>query len=563
MVSDAPSKDVARNIIAEDIKKSENGKFDLMGIEKLFAPEVSFINFDDFIIGNNNSTIIAPSRYPGVSFYSPYNNNNTWLTYTFRNSSPNSLIVGYMLPPDPQGNSYIASSDQMVIDFAQPAKDVTFLWGNQFGQYNSGQIRIYSDNNQLVATVGVGVGNYWTNIALSQYSQRIKRLILIRPPVNDATFGHIHLDNFQYNTVTTASPIGFLDGVNIQQGVALGWSRDPDNPSASNSVDCYVDGTGQTAFIGRVVANLASPDLPPPGSHRFSMPVPMNFRDGNNHQMYCYGLDVTGGDPPFLLSGSPKTFKFNPPTGNLDLVTTPDGEAKGWSTDPDLPNQPNRVHFYINAPAGSPGAIFAGETIANIPRSDVGNHGFSYSIPPQFRDGVPHNIYAYGIDLTGDQSKPLGGNPKTFTLSPQVQSVAFDAINNQIVNGQLTSSEVDIPTHGYYSQRIFPDKKNPNDTVNHKQLQVKAVVGRPNITVYFKNYDVDDPSGNSIIDDNGNDGNDNHEGRTVGGVYPPFARGNLSSPSAVTNSEGDAIVYFTVTSHAGDNFRVEIGRAHV
>lgn len=309
-----------------------------------------------------------------------------------------------------------------------------------------------------------------------------------------------------------------------------------------------------------MLANLSSPNVPPPGSHRFLLPIPMQYRDGNPHQINCYGLDVTGGDPPTLLTGSPKTFKFNTPIGYFDSVST-DGDATGWSLDPDVPRQSNTVHFYIGGPAGA--VPIAGIVTADIERPDVnkvtnypGNHGFSFSIPAQYRDGNPHTIYAYGIDLTGDLNKPLGGNPKTFNINPSVQSVVFGSITNETINNELTNSELDRPAYGFPSQRIFPDRKFPTDEVNHKRVRVKAVVGKPNVTVYFKNYDVDDPSNDSIIDDNGIAGDDNHMGRTIGGVYPFFARGLLSSASAQTNANGEAIVYFTVASNAGDNFRV-------
>jgi hypothetical protein len=262
--------------------------------------------------------------------------------------------------------------------------------------------------------VPVNVGSFWTSISLNQFSQRIKKLVLVRPPVSDTARGHIYIDNFQFTPVTTVSPEGFLDGVNLQQAKAFGWSRDPDNLSAANFVDCYVDGmAGQGTPIGRVTANIASPDV---GNHRFEIAIPTNFRDGNNHQLFCYGIDIAGGDPNAQLGGSPKTFKFNTPIGNFDGIDA-DGNASGWSSDPDLPNQPNTIHFYLNAPAGSPGSEYVGLTVADNYRMDVGNHGFNFSIPAQYRDGAEHRIYAHGIDLTGDLNKLLGGNPKTFNIT--------------------------------------------------------------------------------------------------------------------------------------------------
>ncbi len=305
------------------------------------------------------------------------------------------------------------------------------IWGRDSG-YGSAAIHIYDNAYQLVASVPVNFGGAtWTSVSLNQYyAGRIKRIILVRPTVFNELYGHIFVDNFQFTPITTVSPIGNLDSVSIQNAAAVGWSVDPDTPSASNVVHCYINGT----FAGATPANLPSPDVPHPGNHRFSFPIPLQYRDGVQHSISCYGLDVTGGDPNFLLTGSPKTFKFNPPIGYQgDFIQ--DGVATGWSLDPDVPLQSDRVHFYVNGPSGGGGTLI-GDIWANIPRPDVnqvtgypGNHGYEFSIPAQYRDNQPHTLYAYGIDLTGDVNKVLLASPKTFNLSPSnVTSVSFEEI---------------------------------------------------------------------------------------------------------------------------------------
>lgn len=546
---------------SENIKNDISNKFaenissNKFNLEKLVEPEANLINFDDLIFSDiDNSVVISPNRYAGVAFYSP--NAQTWLTHFRRYSYPNSLIVGNMYA----GSYDIHSVSSLHIDFAQAAQDVSFIWGTD-GGYNSGQVYIYNESNQLVTTVPVNFSGYqWISLSLNQYHQRIKKIILVRPSVTNTIFGHIHLDNFQFTPVSTSSPVGYLDGVSITNPIgAFGWSVDPDNNSAGTFVDCYVDSVTSANFIGRVIANNPSPDLPQyPGGHRFRMTIPNQYRDGNQHQMYCYGLDVTGGDPPTLLTGSPKTFRFFAPTGAIDGVDA-DGYAYGWSRDPDIPAQSNTVHFYID---GFTSAGFAGTTNADIPRSDTlpGNHGYRFYIPAQYRDNQPHTIYAYGIDLTGNQPKILQGSPKHFNLSPEVLSVRFESIYNEVIASELVYSEIDRPSQNFNTQRIFPDRLNPNDTVNHKKVRVRASVGRPNVRVYFKNFDVDDPTDDETIDDNGIDGNDNREGRTIiygqPNPYPPSAAGTLSATSVLTDANGEAVVYFTVTKQPGDNFLV-------
>ena len=101
--------------------------------------------------------------------------------------------------------------------------------------------------------------------------------------------------------------------------------------------------------------------------------------------------------------------------------------------------------------------------------------------------------------------------------------------------------------------RMFPDAAEPGG--NPRQVvRVKATVGdlapgekRDGHMVYFKSFDVDDPSANTgPIDD---------EGQTQDNRGTP-PEGNLNPGFAVTNAQGEATVDFTVTMNPGDNFRV-------
>lgn len=122
-----------------------------------------------------------------------------------------------------------------------------------------------------------------------------------------------------------------------------------------------------------------------------------------------------------------------PTIGYLDSVNAASRRAVGWALDPDSPNTSILVHFYIGGPAGS--VPLAGQVIANIPRPDVnaatglpGDHGFSFLIPAQYYDGQPHQIWAYGIDTSGNgsQNSLLTGSPITFTIQPLPPPTKYD-----------------------------------------------------------------------------------------------------------------------------------------
>jgi len=99
-------------------------------------------------------------------------------------------------------------------------------------------------------------------------------------------------------------------------------------------------------------------------------------------------------------------------------------------------------------------------------------------------------------------------------------------------------------------KRIFPDKKACDDPYpdRRKIVTVKATItpAIDNRHVYFKDFDVDDPSSDiAPIDENGSVGGDNYGGA-----------GSLSTNDAVTNGSGEARVRFAVTMNPGDNFRI-------
>jgi hypothetical protein len=133
------------------------------------------------------------------------------------------------------------------------------------------------------------------------------------------------------------------------------------------------------------------------------------------------------------------------PIGAFDPIAA-DGIIKGWSIDPDNKTASNQVHIYIGGPAGTSGVTPIG-IVTNVLRADVntannttGNHGFTHTIPAQYRDGVAHSVYIYGIDLTDStRSVLLPGSPRSFTLSgppsvPTISNIVVSNVTNTAVN---------------------------------------------------------------------------------------------------------------------------------
>lgn len=104
------------------------------------------------------------------------------------------------------------------------------------------------------------------------------------------------------------------------------------------------------------------------------------------------------------------------PIGHIDLVNS-DMTVQGWALDQDVPSQSLDVHFYIDG-------AFAGTTTTDVLRQDVnaaygvtGQHGFTWTIPAHYRDGINHTLIAYAINSPGGVNPQLQGSPYPFTFA--------------------------------------------------------------------------------------------------------------------------------------------------
>ncbi|MDQ3798462.1 MAG: hypothetical protein M3384_03335 [Acidobacteriota bacterium] len=181
----------------------------------------------------------------------------------------------------------------------------------------------------------------------------------------------------------------------------------------------------------------------------------------------------------------------------------------------------------------------------------------------------------YFLEVTSQFTESLAprpllpaGNMELCIQTPTVEKVTFETINSQVTE--------DNPSHLGGGYRIFPDRQTlTSNEPNRRIVRVKASLAPyfpgapqvPNVPVFFKNFDIDDPSSDSVIDANGNTGNDNRGARDVQGNWTPQSAGQLVVPSGSTscgtfaggvcvrtNENGEAIAEFTVTMQPGDNF---------
>ncbi len=112
--------------------------------------------------------------------------------------------------------------------------------------------------------------------------------------------------------------------------------------------------------------------------------------------------------PPINRDASPVGFLDS---AGCDVIS-------GWAQDPDAPDRAIPAHIYIGGPAGAAGAV--GYNIeAKNRREDlcaaIGscNHGYAFPTPRGFLDGQPHEVYVYGIDVSGGANVLLANSPKS------------------------------------------------------------------------------------------------------------------------------------------------------
>lgn len=123
-------------------------------------------------------------------------------------------------------------------------------------------------------------------------------------------------------------------------------------------------------------------------------------------------------------SQEPEPNAVSSPKGVHENWTCP--STLGWACDPNDFNREIDVRFFADGPSGTGklvGTVTAGKVRGAAVASQCGgkaNHGFLFLTPDTLKDGQPHTLHAYGVNIGAGQNKLLGGSPKTLTCPPAV-----------------------------------------------------------------------------------------------------------------------------------------------
>ena len=226
-------------------------------------------------------------------------------------------------------------------------------------------------------------------------------------------------------TVVNCAPKGNLDVGNCY--TVSGWAFDPDVPSATISVNIYIDGTFVTALPTSQLRTDVNATYTITGNHGFNWSMPSTYRNGVTHTVQVTAVNNPTGTNPVITNGTYQTGVCNKdPLGYLDSATC--NYISGWSYDPNSSSQSDSVAVYIDGvyyPVGSSGLL-----PCNMPRLDVnaaysitGNHGFSLPTPNQFKDGSTHSLSLYMVNI-----------PHTTVYNPAIKAGIPTGINTGTVN---------------------------------------------------------------------------------------------------------------------------------
>lgn len=200
---------------------------------------------------------------------------------------------------------------------------------------------------------------------------------------------------------------------------------------------------------------------------------------------------------------------------------------------------------------GSPGEVqtfTVTQTVAGIlqfSNSEIGPFGETVEVvvtigPDGSGQSAP--FYAKGTNL--GQTVFSACSPRRCAIN-QVSALVHNVASLEF---EEHNSPLDSNPNAGGGLRMFPDKVSAGDTVNRRTVLIRARLSSAiaGVRVYFKGFDVDDPStDDSPVDPNLDNGDDNRGAEDLAGTAV-----------AQTDANGEALAILTVTTRPGDNYKI-------
>lgn len=184
----------------------------------------------------------------------------------------------------------------------------------------------------------------------------------------------------------------------------------------------------------------------------------------------------------------------------------------------------------------------------------------------QFGNGSA-NYWVKGTANGGAVRQACGWNWSGCFLDEDYTVFSISQIEYVNINSPLddhpTFSVFGCGTQAACGKRIYLDRQFWNDTTSRNKVRVKVTLTSPisGQSIYFKSFDLDDPS-TTVSPADSNDasnvptGGDNRGSDPSGRLSAPGGFGGTNTYTATTNGSGVAETDLEVTRHPGDNFMV-------
>jgi hypothetical protein len=265
------------------------------------------------------------------------------------------------------------------------------------------------------------------------------------------------------------------------------------------------------------------------------------------------------------LSAVPKSTTFTVKAGHTDQPPTIDSSTVSGTLPVPASGGPVDLSVHASDDNGVASATAdiskpdgSRQTVKLARKSGTATNGIwgaAFQVPanPLYVD-QQYRVTFSALDSNSASAGPTGAISFTIQARPKVTGVGFVALHASLDGN---------PNRGG-GLRIFPEPPDapdaavPEDALEYRIVAVKAQISpaQPNVLVYFRIFDPDDPSDVSNlgpatdVDENGPAGDDNRPD------FISVAGGALSVPTALTDPNGVATVVLTVSRQPGNNFIV-------
>lgn len=270
-------------------------------------------------------------------------------------------------------------------------------------------------------------------------------------------------------------------------------------------------------------------------------------------EMYSYDHDLAA----FVAIGSATVS----PDGSIIASDPGVGVLKaGWHCggDPSVPGSGQPVKVRITSPTPPPAAVAKDKTMVVVSAGEPMPGEYQWTMADATIAKIEGSAKNASVTIKGlklgkttltvrftcDSTDANGVHPfaeaSIEVVVPKIESITIEAIDSALNANPNTGG----------GRRIYPDKQTPTDATNRKKVRIVAKIDPPvkDVRVFFKSFDVDDPSDNAApVDANADAGDDNRGAPKVG---------TLSAPSGTTDAAGVVKVEFEVTLQPGDNFKI-------